>query len=62
MFFYEGRCSSVKFMLILGEVVYKSLKINVIYNVIYHPYISLMVYVVHITSSHCLEILTKELR
>lgn len=52
MFFYEGRCSSVKFVLILGEVVYKSLKINVIYNVIYHPYISLMVYVVHITSSH----------
>ena len=62
MFFYEGRCSSVKFMLILGEVVYKSLKINVIYNVIYHPCITLMVYVVHIIASQCLEILTKELR
>lgn len=62
MFFYEGRCSSVKFVLILGEVVYKSLKINIIYNVIYHPCITLMVYVVHITASQCLEILTKELR
>ena len=62
MFFYEGRRSSVKFVLILGELAYKYLKINIIYNVIYHPCITLMVYVVHIIASQCLEILTKELR